>query len=358
MKALGKLKRERGLWLYDAPIPDIGPNEVLIQVHRTAICGTDLHIFQWDEWAKKTIPTPMTTGHEFMGLIAEVGSFVTHLKPGMRVSGEGHVVCGRCRNCREGKRHYCSKTLGVGVNRTGCFAEYLAIPAENVIEIPSDIPDEIAAFFDPLGNAVHTTLAFDVIGEDVLITGAGPIGMMAAAIARHVGARSVVITDINEGRLQLAKTMGATRTVNVQKEDLKDVMQEMGLEGFGVGLEMSGSPKGMNTLISSMQHGGKVALLGILPEGIGINWIDVIFKSLTIQGIYGRKMYETWHKMIALLQSGLNVRPVITHTMPFEKFEEGFEAMEKGLSGKVILDWSHLHRENPQEIEEFVTLGN
>lgn len=353
MKALGKLKKERGLWLYDAPIPEVKPDEVLIQVHRTAICGTDLHIFLWDAWAQKTIPTPMTVGHEFMGVIAEVGGHVTHLKPGMRVSGEGHVVCGHCRNCREGKRHYCSRTLGVGVNRTGSFAEYVAIPAENVIPIPHDIPDEIAAFLDPLGNAVHTTLAFDLVGEDVLITGAGPIGIMATAIARHIGARHIVITDINEGRLALAGEMGATRTVNVKKDSLAEVMRSLGLqEGFSVGLEMSGNPQAMNDLIGAMQHAGKIALLGILPEGAGINWIDVIFKSLTIQGIYGRKMYETWHKMLAMLQSGLDVRPVLTHVLPCEDFLSGFEAMEQGLCGKVVLDWSHLHTEVPSHQEK------
>lgn len=340
MKALGKLKKQKGLWLYNAPMPSIGPHDVLIKIRKTAICGTDLHIYKWDDWAQRTIPVPMTTGHEFMGQVAAVGSEVTRVKPGDRVSGEGHIICDICRNCREGKRHYCIDTLGIGVNRTGCFAEYLALPESNVVLLPKEISDDVASFLDPLGNAVHTTLAFDIIGEDVLITGAGPIGMMATAIAKHVGARRIVITDVNEFRLKMAKKMGATRTVNPSKENLETVMKELGMtEGFTVGLEMSGNPKAFNSMISAMNHGGKVAILGILPDGAGINWIDVIFKSLTLKGIYGRQMYGTWHKTIALLQSGLDIKPVITHSLPFTQFEKGFQIMEKGKSGKVILNW-------------------
>ena len=341
MKALGKLKKEKGLWLYDAPVPEIGPDEVLIKIGKTAICGTDLHIYKWDEWAQKTIPVPMTIGHEFMGTIERVGKNVKNLKPGERVSGEGHLICNTCRNCREGSRHHCRQTLGIGVNKTGCFAEYLAMPADNVVPIPKEIPDDVAAFLDPLGNAIHTSLAFDLVGEDVLITGAGPIGIMACAIAKFVGAHRIVITDVNDFRLAMAKKMGATRTVNVTQENLPDVMHTLQMkEGFGVGLEMSGNPAAFNTMIDAMNHGGKIAVLGILPSGAGIDWIDVIFKSLTIQGIYGRRMYQTWHKMIAMLQSGLDVRPVITHNLRAEEFEKGFTAMEKGVCGKVVLSWN------------------
>jgi threonine 3-dehydrogenase len=341
MKALGKLKKQKGLWLYDAPMPEIGPDEVLVKIKKTAICGTDLHIYKWDEWAQATIPVPMTVGHEFMGVIDRVGKNVKTLKSGDRVSGEGHLICNACRNCREGNRHHCNHTLGIGVNRTGCFAEFLAMPAENIIPIPNEIPDEVGAFLDPLGNAIHTTLAFDIVGEDVLITGAGPIGMMACAIAKFAGAHRIVITDVNDGRLSMAKKMGATRTVNVSKENLPDVMTELKMkEGFGVGLEMSGNANAFNTMIDCMNHGGKIAVLGILPSGAGVDWIDVIFKSLTIKGIYGRQMYATWHKMIAMLQTGLDVRPVITHLFRAEEFEKGFEAMEKGASGKVVLSWA------------------
>lgn len=340
MKAIGKLKKERGLTLYDAPLPYISAREVLIKVKKTAICGTDLHIYKWDEWAQQTIPVPMTVGHEFMGVIEKVGAEVKGFKPGDRVSGEGHLICGVCRNCREGDQHHCRNTLGVGVNRTGCFAQYLSMPVENLVLIPSDIPDEIAAFLDPLGNAVHTALSFDLVGKDVLITGAGPIGIMAVAIAKKAGAHRVVITDVNEYRLELAKKCGATRTVNVAKETLKNVMEELKMkEGFEVGLEMSGVPSAFEAMIDCMNHGGKIALLGILPKGVGINWIEVIFKSLTIKGIYGREMYTTWHTMLSMLQSGLNVRPVLTHEFPAEEFEKAFELMLKGETGKVILNW-------------------
>lgn len=341
MKALGKLKKQKGLTLYDAPIPQIGPKDVLIKIGKTAICGTDLHIYKWDEWAQRTIPVPLTIGHEFMGVIEVVGSEVKGLKPKDRVSGEGHIICTTCSNCREGRLHHCRTTLGIGVTRTGCFAEYLAMPAENIILLPKEIPDEVAAFLDPLGNAVHTTLLFDLVGKDVLITGAGPIGMMACAIAKKVGAHKIVITDVNNYRLGLAKKLGATRTVDVSKEDLSGAMKKLGIiEGFGVGLEMSGNATAFNTMIDCMNHGGKIALLGILPNGAGINWVDVIFKSLTIKGIYGREMYATWHKMIALLQSGLDVRPVLTHEFAAKDFEKAFDIMAKGRAGKVILDWT------------------
>lgn len=341
MKALGKLKKQKGLILYDAPMPQISTRDVLIKIGKTAICGTDLHIYKWDAWAQQTIPVPMTVGHEFMGVIEMVGSEVKGFKTGDRVSGEGHIICGICSNCREGRQHHCRKTLGIGVNRTGCFAEYLAMPAENVVLLPKEIPDEVASFLDPLGNAVHTTCSFDLVGKDVLITGAGPIGMMACAIAKKIGARRIVITDVNEYRLKIAEKMGATKAVNVSKENLPEVMRELKMaEGFEVGLEMSGNPNGFNTMIDAMNHGGKIALLGILPDGAGINWIDVIFKSLTIKGIYGREMYATWHKTIALLQSGLDVRPVLTHEYPAKDFEKAFDAMTKGHAGKVILDWS------------------
>ncbi|MBI2743294.1 MAG: L-threonine 3-dehydrogenase [Chlamydiales bacterium] len=341
MKALGKLKRETGLWMYDAPMPEVGPNDLLIKIKKTAICGTDLHIYQWDKWAQDTIPVPMTVGHEFVGTVEKVGSAVSGFNRGDRVSGEGHLICGQCRNCRAGKFHLCRNTLGVGVNRTGCFAEYIAIPASNAFPVPEDISDEIASFFDPLGNAVHTALSFDLVGEDVLITGAGPIGIMAAAIARHVGARHVVITDINEYRLNLAKKMGVTRAVNVKETNLTEVMKELGMkEGFDVGLEMSGSPSAFQNMIDAMNHGGKIALLGILPDGASIAWTRVIFKSLFIKGIYGREMFETWYKMASMLQSGLDVKPVVTHTFAADDFQKAFDVMLAGQSGKVILNWS------------------
>ncbi|MBS0615007.1 MAG: L-threonine 3-dehydrogenase [Verrucomicrobia bacterium] len=340
MKALGKLKKEKGLWLYDAPMPEIGPDEVLIKIKYTALCGTDLHIYLWDAWAQKTIPVPMTVGHEFMGIIEKVGRDVKGLKVGDRVSGEGHIVCGRCRNCREERRHLCPSTQGIGVNRTGCFAEYLAHPAINVIPLPKEIPDEVASFLDPLGNAVHTALSFDLVGQDVLITGSGPIGMMAAAIAKFVGARRVVVSNTNDFRLNMAKKMGATEIVNVTKTTIETVEKQLNIdEGFTVGLEMSGNPEALRSMITNMSHGGNIALLGILPAEASINWVDVIFKGLTLKGIYGRKMFETWNKMISMILSGLDVRPIITHVLPYQEFDKGFEAMQQGNSGKVVLKW-------------------
>jgi threonine 3-dehydrogenase len=340
MKALVKTHPEKGIWMQDMPVPTYGATEVLIKVHKTAICGTDIHIYQWDEWAQATIPIPMIIGHEFFGEIVEVGSEVQNLKKGERVSGEGHITCGHCRNCRAGARHLCRHTLGLGVNRAGAFAEYLVLPASNVVVLPAEISADQAAIMDPFGNATYTALSFDLVGEDVLITGAGPIGIMACAIARHAGARFVVITDINEYRLSLAKKMGATRVVNVTQESLTDVMSELGMkEGFDVGLEMSGNPQAFNSLIESMNHGGKVSLLGILPNSTSINWNAVIFKGLTLKGIYGREMFETWYKMISMLQSGLSLAPVITHHFKIEDYQQGFEIMASGQSGKVTLEW-------------------
>ncbi len=340
MKALGKLKKAPGIWMYDAPRPKIGHNDLLVKVKKTAICGTDLHIYHWDKWAQQTIPVPMTVGHEFVGVVEKVGSEVTAFKPGDRIAGEGHLTCGTCRNCRAGKRHLCRNTVGVGVNRTGCFAEYISIPAANAFPVPAEISDDIASFLDPLGNAVHTALSFDLVGEDVLITGAGPIGIMAAAIARHVGARHVVITDVNAYRLKLATKMGVTRAVNIAETSLKKVMKDLKMtEGFDVGLEMSGNASAFEGMIDAMNHGGKIALLGILPDGVGIDWTKIIFKSLFIKGIYGREMFETWYKMTAMLQSGLNVKPVITHTFAAKDFQKAFDVMLKGQSGKVILEW-------------------
>ena len=340
MKALCKLRAETGLTLTDVAEPEIGHNDVLIKIRKTAICGTDIHIWNWDDWARKTIPVPMHVGHEYVGTVVAVGSEVQGFKIGDRVSGEGHITCGHCRNCRAGRRHLCRNTFGVGVNRPGAFAEYLALPAFNAFPIPDSIPDDLAAIFDPFGNAVHTALSFNMVGEDVLITGAGPIGIMAVAVARHVGARHVVITDVNDYRLDLAKKMGATRAVNVLREDPRQIMHDLGMtEGFDVGLEMSGNPKAFQTMLEIMQHGGKVALLGIPPADTAIDWNHVIFKGLEIKGIYGREMFETWYKMVALIQSGLDITPVITHHFPISDFEQGFEAMLSGQSGKVILDW-------------------
>ncbi|MCB1532169.1 MAG: L-threonine 3-dehydrogenase [Alphaproteobacteria bacterium] len=342
MRGLSKLHAEPGIWMVDnQPVPDIGPNDVLIKVVKSAICGTDVHIYKWDAWAQKTIPTPMIVGHEYVGVIEKVGSAVEHYKPGQRVSSEGHVVCGVCRNCRAGRRHLCPNTLGVGVNRQGSFAEYLSVPASNVFPIPDDISDDLAAIFDPFGNAVHTALSFDLVGEDVSITGAGPIGCMAAAICKHAGARHIVVTDINPYRLELAKKMGATHTVDVTKETLRDAMKTLGMsEGFDVGLEMSGVESAFNGMIDTMCNGGKIALLGIPPGGkMDIDWNQVIFKGLFIKGIYGREMYETWYKMAAMIQSGLDITPVITHHFPIEEYEEGFQTMAKGNCGKVILEW-------------------
>ncbi|MGV6818949.1 MAG: L-threonine 3-dehydrogenase [Parvularcula sp.] len=340
MKALVKAHPEQGIWLEDVAKPQIGPNDVLIRVHQTAICGTDIHIFNWDEWAQATIPVPMTVGHEFMGEIAAVGSEVSGFSEGDRVSAEGHVTCGHCRNCRAGKRHLCRNTVGIGVNRPGAFAEFVAVPAENLYRLPASVPDELGAVLDPFGNAVHTALSFDLVGEDVLITGAGPIGAMAAGVARFVGARNVVITDVNDFRLALASEMGATRTVNVTQEKLPDVMADLGMtEGFDVGLEMSGVKAGFEDMLETMNHGGKIALLGILPDGTGIDWSKVIFKGLEIQGIYGRRMFETWYKMGALLEAGFDLAPIITHRLSVDDFATGFETMRSGQSGKVILDW-------------------
>ncbi len=341
MKALGKLKKEPGLWLYEAPFPQMGPSDVLIKIQKTSVCGTDVHIYNWDAWAQKTIPVPMTIGHEFYGIVEKVGSDVSTVKIGDRVSGEGHLVCGNCRNCRAGKFHLCGNTIGIGVNCTGCFSDYFVLAASNVVVLPSTIEDTVASMLDPLGNAVHTALSFDLAGEDVLITGAGPIGIMATAIAKHVGARSVVITDMNDYRLNLAKKMGATKAVHVGREKLSEVMKELNMkEGFTVGLEMSGSPQALNGMIDAMQSGGKIALLGILPEDSEINFTKIIFKSIPLKGIYGREMFETWHKTIAMLESGLNVTPVITHVFPVQEYEKAFEVMRSGHSGKVILDWT------------------
>ncbi|MDL2344141.1 L-threonine 3-dehydrogenase [Deinococcus sp. MIMF12] len=341
MKALSKQEAREGLWMVQAPVPTPGPNDLLIRIRNSSICGTDVHIYRWDEWAQRTIPVPMVVGHEYVGVVAGMGSEVRGFAVGDRVSGEGHVTCGHCRNCRAGRRHLCRNTLGVGVNRPGSFAEYLVLPAFNAFKLPDDIPDEIAAIFDPFGNAVHTALSFDLVGEDVLITGAGPIGVMAAAIARHVGARNVVVTDVNDYRLDLARRMGATRAVNVAKEDLWEVAQsELGMtEGFDVGLEMSGSGAAFAQMVGVMNHGGKVAILGIPSGRVDIDWNAVIFKMLTLKGIYGREMFETWYKMTALIQSGLDLTPVLTHRFAIGDFQQGFDAVLGGQSGKVILDW-------------------
>ena len=341
MRSLVKLKPEVGIWMDDVPVPEVGHNDVRIKISKTAICGTDIHIYSWDDWSQQTIPVPMTVGHEFVGVIDAIGIEVKGFHIGDRVSGEGHITCGHCRNCRAGRRHLCRNTVGVGVNRPGAFAEYLVIPAENAFKIPDDIPDETAAIFDPFGNAAHTALSFNLVGEDVLITGAGPIGIMAVAICRHVGARNVVITDVNDFRLDLAKKMGATATVNVTRESLRDTMSGLGMvEGFDVGLEMSGVGVAFEEMLEVMNHGGKIALLGIPSPDTVIDWNQVIFKGLIIKGIYGREMYETWYKMVAMLQSGLDISPIITHQMPVTDYQKGFETMLSGQSGKVILDWN------------------
>lgn len=340
MKALVKRQAEVGLWLEDVPEPTVGTNDVLIKVDRTGICGTDVHIYEWDDWARKTIPVPMVVGHEFVGEVVEVGSNVLDFHPGEVVSGEGHVVCGRCRNCLAGRRHLCNKTEGIGVNRPGAFAEYIALPMTNVWHHDSTIDRDIASVFDPFGNAVHTALTFPVLGEDVLITGAGPIGLMAAAVVRHAGARHVVITDVNPWRLALAEKLGVTRAVDVRTTQLAAVQKELKMaEGFDVGLEMSGNPAAFRDMLAAMCHGGKIAMLGIPSEDISIDWNTVVFNMLTIKGIYGREMYETWYKMTVMLQSGLDISPVITHRMDFSDYEEGFAAMRSGESGKVILKW-------------------
>ncbi|MCA9173099.1 MAG: L-threonine 3-dehydrogenase [Planctomycetales bacterium] len=340
MKALVKAKREPGLWLEEVPVPTIGINDVLIQIDRTGICGTDLHIYQWDSWAQSTIKTPMVIGHEFVGRVVEVGSNVTDFHVGEVVSGEGHVVCGRCRNCLAGRRHLCAHTMGVGVNREGAFAEYISLPMTNVWHHADDVDLDVAAIFDPFGNAVHTALSFPVLGEDVLVTGAGPIGMMAVAVARHAGARYVVVTDVNPRRLALAKQMGATVAVNVAQQSLEEVTRELGMkEGFDVGLEMSGNSNAFRQMLELMCHGGKIAMLGIPTAEMAIDWNRVVFNMLTIKGIYGREMYETWYKMTVMLQSGLDITPVITHRLHVDDYESGFAAMASGDSGKVILRW-------------------
>ena len=340
MKALVKQKAKPGLWLDDVSIPKIGIDDVLIQVDRTGICGTDLHIYNWDKWAQQTIPVPMVVGHEFVGLIREVGSNVKDFKPGDVVSGEGHVVCGHCRNCLAGRRHLCADTKGIGVNRPGAFAEYLVLPKTNVWYHDQRISRDVQAIFDPFGNAVHTALTFPVLGEDVLITGAGPIGIMATAVVRHAGARFVVVTDINPYRLELAQKMGATLALDVRTASIADAQSRLGMkEGFDVGLEMSGNSAAFCNMLANMCHGGKIALLGIPQEAITIDWNTVIFNMLTIKGIYGREMYETWYKMTVMIQSNLDISPVITHRFHYDEFEEGFEVMRSGQSGKVILTW-------------------
>ena len=339
MKALVKARREEGLWLQDVPVPEVGPNDVLIRILRTSICGTDVHIWNWDAWAQETIPVPMPVGHEFVGLVERFGSNVHDYKVGDLVSGEGHLVCGRCRNCLAGRRHLCSKTNSVGVNRPGAFAEFLCIPVTNVWPADPEIPLDVTSCFDPLGNAAHTALTYDVLGEDVLITGAGPIGIMAAAIARYAGARYIVITDVNPYRLDLARKMGVTLAVDVRSTSIADVQADLGMkEGFDVGMEMSGNPVAFKDMLANMCHGGKIALLGILPK-TEVDWNLIVFESLTITGIYGREMYETWYKMTVMIQGGLDITPVITHRFHYTEFEKGFEVMRSGQSGKVILDW-------------------
>lgn len=341
MKALVKAKAEPGLWLQDVPEPEVGPMDVLIKIKKTSICGTDVHIWKWDAWAQRTIPVPMHVGHEFCGVVEAVGSGVTDVVPGELVSGEGHIVCGRCRNCLAGRRHLCPETLGVGVNRPGAFAQYLSIPYRNVYKVDPSIPEDVISTFDPLGNAVHTALSWDLVAEDVLITGAGPIGCMAAAVCKFAGARHVVVTDVNPYRLELAVKLGATRTVDVSKETLKDVKRELGMkEGFDVGLEMSGHPSGLNDILEHTSNGAKVSLLGIFPEKVAIDWDKVIFKGLIIKGIYGREMFETWYKMSSMIRAGLDISPVITHRYHFSEFAKGFEMMMSGQSGKIVLDWS------------------
>jgi len=343
LKALVKKEAAPGIWLDDVPEPKVGHNDVLIEIGKTAICGTDMHIYNWDAWARKTVPVPMAVGHEYSGRVVEVGSEVRGFKPGDRVSGEGHITCGYCRNCRAGRRHLCRNTVGVGVNRPGAFAQYLSIPADNAFKLPDSISDDVASILDPFGNATHTALAFNMVGEDVLITGAGPIGIMAVAIARFVGARHVVITDVNDYRLELARKMGATRAINVQKESLDQTMKDLGMqEGFDVGLEMSGNSAAFRDMLRTMHHGGSIAILGIPPEETPIDWNQVIFKGLTLKGIYGREMFETWYKMASLLQSGLKLDPIITHHLPVQEYAQAFDIMGSGRSGKVILDWKGL----------------
>jgi len=341
MKALVKKTPTPGIWMEDIPIPDFGTNDVLIKVTHTAICGTDVHIYAWDDWAQRTIKTPMVIGHEFSGVIEKIGPGVTHYKKGDRVSGEGHITCGNCRNCRAGKRHLCHLTIGIGVNRNGSFAEYLSIPESNVWPIHDDIPSEIAAFFDPFGNAAHAALSFNLVGEDVLITGAGPIGIIASAICKFAGARNVVITDVVDYRLELAEKLGVTRAINVKKENISSCFNDLGIsDGFDIGLEMSGNPDAFNSMLENMYHGGKIALLGLLPETTRLNWDQIIFKGLQVKGIYGREMYETWYKMTQMLRSGLDIAPILTHQFPIKDYLEGFEIMKSGKCGKVVLEWT------------------
>ncbi len=340
MKALVKAKPEAGLWMQYVPVPEPGPNDVLIKVKKSAICGTDVHIWKWDEWSAKTVPAPMVVGHEFCGEIVDCGKAITKFHIGERVSGEGHVVCGTCRNCRAGRGHLYRNTMGVGVNCPGSFAEYVCIPEANVVPIPDNISDGIAAIFDPFGNAVHTALSFDLVGEDVLVTGAGPIGIMGALVAQKVGARKVVITDISPYRINLAKRLGVQHVVNAAEETLSDVMTRIGMtEGFDVGLEMSGAAPAMRDMIDKMNNGGKMALLGIAPTEFAVDWNEIIFKMLTVKGIYGREIFETWYKMIALVQSGLNLTDLITHRIDIDEFESGFAAMISGEAGKIVMDW-------------------
>lgn len=343
MKCLIKKEAKPGLWMADLAIPQIKDDEVLIKTRKTSICGTDVHIYKWDNWAAKTIPVPMVVGHEFCGEIAEVGKNVTGLKVGDRVSGEGHIVCGNCPPCRKGKKHLCMKTLGLGVNRPGCFAEYFTLPAENVFPLPPTISDELASIFDPFGNAVHTALSADLAGEDILITGAGPIGMMAAAVARKAGARTVAITDVNPYRLDMAYKLGATHAINVAETSMAQAMKNIGLEhGFTVGMEMSGNPQALATLLECAQHGAHISLLGIFPEKCTIDWDLVIFKMLTIKGIYGREIFSTWYKMVHMIESGLDISSIITHRFAIDDFQLGFDAMLSGNAGKVILDWQNI----------------
>lgn len=341
MRALVKARPERGIWLEDIDRPAVGHNDVLIRVKRTAICGTDIHIYQWDDWASKTIPVPLAVGHEFSGEIVEIGEEVKGFNIGDRVSAEGHVTCGVCRNCRAGRRHLCMNTVSVGVSRAGAFADYISVPAFNVFKLPDAISDEMASILDPLGNATHAALSFDLVGEDVLITGAGPIGIMAVAISRFAGARHVVITDINDYRLDIARKMGASVALNVTNGSLDETMSDLGMEeGFDVGMEMSGNPSAFRDMLRTMHHGGQIALLGIPPDEMAIDWNQVIFKGLIIKGIYGREMFETWYKMSSMLQSGLDITPVITHRFPLDDYEQAFKLMESGQSGKIILNWA------------------
>ena len=341
MKALVKVKAEPGIWMEEVPMPTMGPNDVLIKINKTSVCGTDMHIYNWDEWAQQYIHPPLIVGHEFVGEVVDLGNEVkSYFKIGDRVSGENHIACGHCRNCRAGRAHLCRINISVGVTRDGCFAEYLSIPAANAYAIPDAISDDIAAILNPFGNSVHTALAFDLVGEDVLITGAGPVGAMAAAVAKHAGARFVVVTDVNPYRLKLAQELGATLAIDPTKTSLTDVMQQLGMkEGFDVGLEMSGNATAFNDMIAHMNHAGKIALLGFLPNNAGIAWSEIIFKGITIKGIYGREMYDTWYKMITTLQSGLNIEPIITHRFPIDDYQKIFDTMKSGQAGKIVMNW-------------------